>query len=94
MGFGAAGRHHHPVELVLLDDLFHLILGILRAGKQILLGMDHVGQGFGIFGYPFDIHHAGDVHPAVTDENPYPGVLITDVDFFRDFHAAGQSVAR
>ncbi len=93
MGLRAAGRHDHAVELVLFDDLLHLILGILGTGKQILLGMDDVGQLFGIFGHPFDIHHTGDVHPAVADEYPHPGILVDDIDFLRNFHAAGQRIA-
>ena len=35
VGDGRAGRHHHPVELLFLDDLGHGHLGILGAGKEI-----------------------------------------------------------
>ena len=45
---GRAGRHHHPVEIFRLDDRTDLLLGILGTGKEVLAGIDHVGQAGGI----------------------------------------------
>jgi hypothetical protein len=42
MSAGRAGRHHHPVEMVLFDHLHHLALGVLGAGEQICLGIENV----------------------------------------------------
>ena len=44
VGGGAAGRHHHPVQVVLLDHLDHLVLGVFGAGKEIVLGVSDIGN--------------------------------------------------
>ena len=47
VGGGAAGRHHHPVQVVFPDLLHHLGLGVLGAGEEVGLGVLHVGKALG-----------------------------------------------
>ncbi len=71
MGFGRAGSHHNAVQAFFLDHLHHFILGVLGAGKQILLHIDHTGKMTGIGRHRRDIHNTADVGTAVTHKYPY-----------------------
>ena len=84
VGGGTAGRHHHPVEIMLLDHLHHLGLGVLGAGEEVGLGVLHVGDVLGVFHDGRDIGHPADVEAAVADKDPDPGRLVQHVLFRRD----------
>jgi len=43
-GAGAAGSHHYPVQVLLLDGFDDLFLGVRRAVIEIFFGVDHVGM--------------------------------------------------
>ncbi len=85
MGSGGTGGHDHPVDPLFLDDILHLFLGILGAGEKIILYMDHMGEGSGIFPDSRNISHPADIDTAVTDKNPHPNILSTNVRFGRQF---------
>ena len=51
---------------------------VLGAGEEIVLHIDHVGEGLGVIPHPGHVHDAADVDAAVADEHPDPG------EFFRD----------
>ncbi len=68
MGSWRAGGYHHPVQVVFLNQRLHAILGVLSAGKKVLLHMNHVGKGRGVFDNARDIDDASDVGSAVADE--------------------------
>ena len=69
VGPGGAGGHHHPVELVLLDEIQNLTLGVRGAGEQVLVGHRHPRQGGDVFGEGRDVDDAADVDAAVADED-------------------------
>ncbi len=83
VGSGRAGRHHHPVEPVLLDHLPHLVLGVLGAGKQVGLGIFDIGESFGVFHHRGHIRHLADIKAAVADKYPDPGELGRNVPLRR-----------
>ena len=69
MGSGGAGGHHHAVDSLFGDDLLHAFLCILGTGKQIVLHMDHVGQGLGVVSDRRDIGNPPYVDAAVAHKN-------------------------
>ena len=75
VGGGAAGRHHHPVQVVLGDLFHHLGLGILGAAKEVILDIRHIGNIPGVFHDGRDIGHPADIEAAVADKHPDPGLL-------------------
>ena len=81
MGPGGAGRHHDAIELLLFDDLFHLVLGVLGAGEKIFFNKVDTGQGAGIFRHLRDIDDAADVGPAVAHKDTNARFLGRDVLF-------------
>ena len=86
MGFGAAGGHHQTVEIVLDQHLLDFVLGILAAGKQILIRKYHVGQGGRIFFNRINIHDAADVNAAVADKHADTWFLLGDINLGRKFN--------
>jgi hypothetical protein len=68
VGARGAGGHHHAVDAFFLDDRFHVVLGVLTAGEQVVLHVDHVGQIAGIIPDRRHIGDAADVDAAVADE--------------------------
>ena len=73
VGDGGASRHHHPVEVVFLDDPGHVDLGVLGAGEQVVFHVGHVGQRLGVFRQLRHVDDAADVDAAVADEHPDAG---------------------
>ncbi len=76
VGAGRAGGNHYPVQIVFLHSLLYLLLGILGAGIEVLLHIDHILQPLGEFPYPRHIYDAADVDPAMADEDPDTGFLL------------------
>ena len=60
-----------------LNFIGHLVQRILGAGEEILLRVNHIGQGFGVFGYGGYIGNASDINAAVAYKNADPGRLCT-----------------
>ena len=80
-GFMSSRRtrsHHHPVQLC-SSITFLMILGILRAGIEVSLGIDDMGQCPGILHHSRDIHNPADINPAVADEGTDTGPLIIHI---------------
>ncbi len=48
-GPGGAGGDHHPIEPFFLGQVRYFLGGIGGAGKQLFLGVDHIGQGQSVF---------------------------------------------
>ena len=90
---GTAGRYYDPVKVFLLDSLDHLFLRVGGTGIEVLFGMDHIRNGFGIFNDCGDIHHTSDIGTAAADKDADSRFLFGDlglrrVDFFSDQSAA------
>ena len=51
MSPGGTGGNNDPVQALALYHLFHLVLGVLRAGKQVLFHIAYTGESTGIFRY-------------------------------------------
>jgi hypothetical protein len=85
VGPGAAGGHHHPVELVFGDGRQDLVLGVGGTGEQVLVGQDHPRQGGDIFGEGRDVDDPADVDAAVADKDAHPGFLALHVDLRGQF---------
>jgi hypothetical protein len=83
MGTWRAGRHHDAIELILLNNLFHLVLSVLRAGEQIVLHVGHMGQGFGIFPDSGHIRNPSNIDAAVADKDANPGFLRRNIKLWR-----------
>ena len=65
---GRAGRHHDPVELLLLDVLLDHLLAERGAHELVVAGDDDAGEGLARpAGHLRDVHHARDVRAAVAD---------------------------
>ena len=94
MGPGRAGGHDNTVQVLLLDDLRHLILGILGACKQVFLNIDHIRQGPGVLRHLRDPYHAPDVDAAIAHENPYPRRFPGYILFRRYLHFLSLGVTR
>ena len=73
---GRTGGHDHAVQAVLLDGLFDLFLGILRAGVEIFVGVDDIRQRARVLLDGGDVHHPADIDAAVADEDADPGLLL------------------
>jgi len=73
MGARRAGRHHYPVQLLFGDDLPDLLLGILGAGKEIVVDENYLGQRCRIGPDFADVDHRADVDAAVADKHPDAG---------------------
>ncbi len=91
MGSGRTRGDHHPVEVMLNYFLFDFLLGILGAGIQIVLSINHMIQSAGIIPHDGDIYNSPDIYPTVADKYPDPGFLLTYIPFFRVFLNSGQS---
>ena len=94
VGPGAAGSHHHPVELVFLDEIQDLALGVGGTGEQVLVGHRHPRQGGHVFGEGRDVDHAADVNAAVADEDADAGLLALDVRLRRQLFDLRAAVPR
>ena len=70
---GAAGDHY-PVEVVFKDLLSYIVLGVLAACVEVLLGVDYTGQCHGVLHDLIDAYDAPDVDAAVADEHPDAGL--------------------
>ena len=92
MGLGGACGHHDPVEVVRLDHLGHGVLGVLRAGIEIIGHVLDVGEGLRIVAHRRHIHHTADVDPAVADKDTDSGPFAPDVLLLRHFFRLGQGV--
>jgi len=66
-------RHHHPVQLVFADGRGNGPLGDVRAGEAFVRGEDNPRHRAGLVRELNRVDHAGDVGPAVADENTHPG---------------------
>jgi hypothetical protein len=75
MGPGEQEATTTRLRLCSSDHLLHLVLGVLGAGEQVVLHMDHIGQGGGIFPDRRDIGHPADIDAAVADKDPDAGGL-------------------
>ena len=75
MGSGRTGCHHHPVKFLFLDHFFHMILGILGTGKQIVLHMDDIGKGCRIIPDRRHIGDTADIDTTITDKHTDTGIL-------------------
>ena len=69
MHLGAAGGHHHPVEVVLGDGILDDLLARLRACILLKIGVDYIGQAGRIPGHLLAVHGAGDVQSALANED-------------------------
>ncbi len=88
MGSRSARGNNDPIQFVFFDDLLKQLLGILRAGVEIVIGIDDMGECPGILYDGRDIDHAGDIDSAVTDEGANPGSFIIHI-LFRDVFLFG-----
>ena len=79
MGFGRTGRHHHPIQILLFDNLADLALGILGAAEQVFFGIDDKRKGFGKFNHLGDIDKAGDIGTAAADKDTDPWRLAINI---------------
>ena len=75
VGPGGARCHKHPVELMLLDGILDGGQPVLGAGIEVVLSVDHVGQGGGVLGHRRHVQEAPDVGAAVAYEGAYPQFL-------------------
>ncbi len=71
-----AACHHHAVQPVLEDRRRDLLLRVLRAGVQVVFGVDHARQGPGVLDHVGHVDHAADVDPAVADEHADARLLV------------------
>ena len=83
MGARRAGGDHHPVQMMLIDCLFDLLLRILRTGIEVFIHVFHVRQRAGIFLHLGDVNDPADVDSAVTHKDADPGRLPCHVAFRR-----------
>ena len=51
-----------------------------------MIGIDHAGQGPGVFGDLVHIHDPGNIDPAVADKDPDTRLLALDRPFLRKGH--------
>src|SRR3990172_2924170 len=94
VGAGGTGGHDDARQVLLPDNIGHLDRRILGTGKKVIRGVNHRGQGFGIFHHPRHVNHASYIYPAVTDKNSRPGSDAAQILFqgqlcFRNQAAAG-----
>ena len=95
VGPGGAGGHHHPVQVVLLDGVQDLVLGVGGAGEEVLVREDHAGQGGGVFRQFRHVDDPADVDAAVADKDAHPGGLAGHVDLRRQLpHLDGGAPGR
>jgi hypothetical protein len=66
---GCAGGDNDPVQPVLVDEAAQAALGVLGAGEEGVVHMDHVRKGLGRLGNGAHVDHPGDVDPAGADED-------------------------
>ena len=59
-------------------------LGVLGAGEEVVLHIDHVGEALGVLPHRRHVHDAADVDAAVAHEDPDPG------EFFRADSLSGR----
>ena len=93
MGTWGASGNHHSVEILLLDDIHQLSLGVCGAGEKVVLDKGHVGKSLGVFNHFRDPDHTTDVYPAVTDEDTDTRLFSTDITLFREGLLFHQSIA-
>ena len=85
MGDRSARGNDDAVQTEFFYLLCNMGDAVLRAGVEVVLGMDHAGQLVGITRDVGYIEEAPDVGPAVTDKNTYTGFLFFDIAFRRVF---------
>ena len=82
-----AGCYHHPVESVFLNLLGDALLGILRAGVQIVFSIDHTRQRAGFFDHLGDIYYRSDVDATVTNKHSNARRFVGDIPLRRIFRS-------
>jgi hypothetical protein len=70
---------------MLFYGVLYLLLGVLRAGIEVFLGIDHMGKGLGILSYGGDVNDPGDIRPATADKYSHTGFLSAYIDLWRVF---------
>ena len=85
MGFGAAGGDHNAVEFVFDYFFLNFVLGVLAAGKQILISISYMGKCTCIFFDCRNINNPSDVDTAVADKDTDSGFLALYVDLVGNF---------
>ena len=72
VGPWGAGSHHDPAEVVLGDGPPDLGQPSVRAGKQTVLGYNHIGERLGGLDQRRNVQVTSDIMSTVTDEYPNP----------------------
>ena len=93
MGAWRASGNHHPVEILLLDDIHQLSLGVCGAGEKVVLDKGHVGKSLGVLHHFRDPDHTTDVDPAVADEDTDARLFSTDITLLGEGFLLNQSIA-
>jgi hypothetical protein len=83
MGARRAGRHHDAIKIILLNNLFHLVLCVLRTGEKIVLHVSHMWEGFGIFSDSRHIGNPANIDATVADKDTDPGFLCRYIKLWR-----------
>src|SRR5450756_815003 len=94
VGARRAARHHHAVELVLLDLLANQREAVAGARVQGVGGVFHAGQRLRVLGDVLDVDDPGDVAAAVADEDAHAWFLAGDVALGRELLVDRESAAR
>ncbi len=90
VGPGRTRGNHDPVEPMFLDGFPYPLLGILRAGVEVLIGEHHAGEGTGVLHHLGDVHEAADIDPTVADEDADAWLPISDIQLLRVLLLHGQ----
>ena len=92
VGSGGAGSYDDAVQVVLEDNVAHVILRVLRTGVEVVLGVGDVGQLPGVLRNVGHVYDPADVDPAMADKNADPGLLPADIPFRRIRADLGEGV--
>ncbi len=83
VGLGRAGGHDYPVQVLFPDYLCHFVLGILRAGIQVVVSIIHVWERCYVVPHRRHIHNSGNITAALAYEYSNTRSFAKHI-FFRD----------
>jgi hypothetical protein len=81
MGPWRAGGHNNTINIVLGNHLTDVVLGVLRTRVEIVLSVNDMWEGSGIFSHTRHTHNRTDIYTTLTYENAYPGLFAGDIPF-------------
>lgn len=78
MQSGSAGSHYYPIELVLFDVSFYLLLARFRTRVKRVLGYDYIRKVPGEFGHFITSNNSAYILAAMADINTDSQIAIPE----------------